>query len=72
MATLNAALFLGREKDLGSIEPGKLADAVLLTADPTADIGNAKSIALVIKDGRIVDESSLQLAGGRVERREGR
>jgi imidazolonepropionase-like amidohydrolase len=72
IGTLNAALFLGREKDLGSIEPGKLADAVLLNADPTVDIGNAKSIALVIKDGRIVDESSLQLAGRRVERREGR
>lgn len=69
IATLNAAMFLGREKDLGSIEPGKLADAVLLHADPTGDINNAKSIALVIKHGRVVDESALQLAGGRVERR---
>jgi imidazolonepropionase-like amidohydrolase len=71
-ATLNAASFLGREKDLGSIEPGKLADAVLLDADPTVNIENAKAIALVIKDGRIVDESQLQLAGGRAERRAAR
>lgn len=69
MATLNGAVFLGRERDLGSIEVGKLADAVLLTADPTQDVENAKAIAAVIKDGRIVDESALQLAGGPVPRR---
>lgn len=69
MATLNGAAFLGREKDMGSIEVGKLADAVLLTADPTRDVENAKAIAAVIKDGRIVDESALQLAGGKVPRR---
>jgi imidazolonepropionase-like amidohydrolase len=69
IATLNGAAFLGREKDMGSIEVGKLADAVLLTADPTRDVENAKAIAAVIKDGRIVDESALQLAGGKVPRR---
>jgi imidazolonepropionase-like amidohydrolase len=70
IATLNAAMFLGREKDLGSIERGKLADAVLLDADPTQDIENAKRIALVVKDGAIVDESKLHLAGGKVARRD--
>ena len=69
MATLNGAVFLGRELDLGSIEVGKLADAVLLTADPTQNVENAKAIAAVIKDGRVVDESTLQLAGGPVPRR---
>jgi imidazolonepropionase-like amidohydrolase len=69
IATLNAATFLGREKDMGSIEAGKLADAVLLNADPTVTIENAKAIALVIKDGEIVDESRLELAGGKVARR---
>lgn len=71
IATLNAAMFLGREKEMGSIEAGKLADAVLLSADPTLDIENAKAIALVIKDGAIVDESRLELAGGEVARRDG-
>jgi len=71
IATLNAAMFLGREKELGSIEVGKLADAVLLEADPTIDIENAKRIALVIKDGAVVDESKLRLAGGKVARRGG-
>lgn len=69
MATLNGAIFLGREKDLGSIETGKLADAVLLSKDPTQDVENMKAIAAVIKDGRIVDESALQLAGGKAPRR---
>ena len=41
--------------------PGKLADLVILKADPTKDIDNAKQIETVIKDGRIVDRSRLQL-----------
>lgn len=68
MATRNGAIFLGRD-DLGTIAPGKLADAVLLNADPTVDINNAKNIYLVMKDGRIVDESKLPLAGKAEKRR---
>lgn len=65
IATLNGAIFLGREADLGSIAVGKLADAVLLSADPTADIGNARSIVLVIKNGVAVNDGDLPLAGRR-------
>ncbi|MGS1015835.1 amidohydrolase family protein [Allosphingosinicella humi] len=65
IATLNGARHIGREKDLGSVEPGKIADAVLLSADPTADINNAKAIVLVMKDGVLVDEDKLPLAGGK-------
>lgn len=65
MATLNGAIFLGRESDLGSIESGKLADAVLLDANPLEDIRNARRIALVMKSGRVIDESALPLAGSR-------
>lgn len=61
IATLNGAVFLGREKDLGSIEPGKLADMVLLSANPAEDINNAKAIVEVIKAGRIIDRSALNL-----------
>lgn len=63
IATLNGAMFLGREADMGSIEEGKLADAVLLNADPTKDIDNAKNIFLVMKNGVIIDEDDLPLAG---------
>ena len=64
MATYNAARLLGKQATMGSIETGKVADAVLLSADPTIDIGNAKAIVMVMKAGEIVDESRLPLAGG--------
>lgn len=69
MATLNGAVFLGKADRMGSVETGKLADLVLLNADPVADIGNVGDIALVIKAGTIVDESTLPLAGGVKPRR---
>ena len=61
IATLNSAKFLGRERDLGSIEEGKVADLVMLRADPLADINNMKDIDLVIKNGEIVDRTKLDL-----------
>lgn len=63
IATHNSAIFLGREGDLGLVETGMLADLVLLNADPSADINNAKSIAAVIKNGEIIDRRALNLAG---------
>jgi imidazolonepropionase-like amidohydrolase len=69
IATLNGAVFLGKQKDMGSVQAGKLADLLLLNADPTADINNVKSIALVMKGGAIIDESKLPLAGGPQKRR---
>jgi imidazolonepropionase-like amidohydrolase len=61
IGTLNAAIFLGKERDMGSIEIGKLADMVLLAADPLADIANAAKIDSVIKGGVVIDRSALDL-----------
>ncbi|MDP6607292.1 MAG: amidohydrolase family protein [Dehalococcoidia bacterium] len=61
IATRNAARFLGRLDDMGTIEAGKLADLVILDADPTIDVDNLKRIASVIKGGRVVDRSALDL-----------
>ena len=61
IATLNGAIFLGKERELGSIEEGKIADLVLLAADPTMDINNAKQIVQVIKGGQLIDRSKLNL-----------
>ena len=69
MATLNSARHLGLDEELGSIEPGKFADAVLLSADPTVDINNAKAIVAVIKSGEVIDEDKLSLPGGPQKRR---
>jgi imidazolonepropionase-like amidohydrolase len=64
IATHNGAVLLGKADTLGSVEPGKFADLLLLDADPTADIDNVKKIAFVMKGGQIIDESKLPLAGG--------
>jgi len=69
IATHNGAVFLGKADDMGSVEEGKLADLVLLTADPLKDIDNTRAIALVMKNGQPIDESALPLAGGPVKRR---
>jgi imidazolonepropionase-like amidohydrolase len=61
IGTLNAARFLGKEDSLGSITEGKIADMVLLDADPSTDIRNARRIRAVLKDGVLIDRSRLQL-----------
>jgi len=64
-ATLNPAKFLGMEDRLGTIEKGKLADLVLLDANPLDDIRNTQSIAAVIVNGRYLSRAELDkiLAG---------
>jgi hypothetical protein len=58
-ATLNPAKFLGLDKMLGTIESGKIADLVLLDADPLADIRNTQRINAVISNGRLLDRKAL-------------
>jgi imidazolonepropionase-like amidohydrolase len=53
-ATLSAATVMGVEKQLGTIEPGKLADIVAVQGDPAVDIGAMMKMAFVMKDGAIV------------------
>jgi imidazolonepropionase-like amidohydrolase len=55
-ATRNPARYLGMADSLGTVEAGKLADLVLLDADPLADIRNARRIHAVIANGRVVRE----------------
>lgn len=58
-ATINNAAALKQQSRLGSIEPGKLADLVILSADPTADIRNVRRIEKVIRGGRISEPAQV-------------
>jgi imidazolonepropionase-like amidohydrolase len=58
-ATRNAARFMDRENELGTIQPGKLADLVLLDANPLDDIANTRKIAAVVYGGRLFPKSLL-------------
>jgi imidazolonepropionase-like amidohydrolase len=57
--TKNGAIAARGTKDFGTIEVGKLADLVVLSADPLADIHNIRKVAAVYKDGRAVDRAHL-------------
>jgi imidazolonepropionase-like amidohydrolase len=59
-ATLNPAQFLGLEDKLGTIEKDKIADLVLLHANPLADIANTQKIAAVIFNGRYFSSDELK------------
>ncbi len=58
-ATWLPARYLGATDSLGTVAAGKLADLVLLDADPLADIHNASRIAAVVANGRLYDRSAL-------------
>lgn len=58
-ATINPARFLGMEKDLGTIEKGKIANLVLLNADPLADIHNTTKIFEVFLAGKEFNRTGL-------------
>jgi imidazolonepropionase-like amidohydrolase len=58
-ATANGAGAAFRSRDLGTIEKGKVADLVLLEADPLADIHNIEKINAVVAQGQVVDLASL-------------
>ena len=59
-ATLHGAEAIGYAQDLGSLETGKLADLVVLSADPLKDIHNTSSIRYVMKNGELFEGDTLE------------
>ncbi len=59
VATLNGATYLGREREIGSVEAGKHADLVLVRGDPSTHISDLLQVELVVKDGVAFDPDRL-------------
>jgi imidazolonepropionase-like amidohydrolase len=58
-ATINVARLVGRDKELGALAPGQLADMVLLDADPIRSILNTTRISMVMTNGRLWERPAL-------------
>src|SRR5436190_7264184 len=58
-ATVNGAQAMHREREIGAIAPGRLADLVMLDADPMASVDNASRVYRIVKDGRVYDPDVL-------------
>jgi imidazolonepropionase-like amidohydrolase len=68
-ATRNPARSLDRPADLGTVEMGKIADLVLLDANPLDDIKNTQKIAAVVSRGKLLDRTALGRMLADVEKR---
>ncbi len=71
MATRNGARALGLEHDLGTLEPGKLADLIIVAGRPDEDIEALHDVRLVVRDGEIVRRVDVQSAHPRRPLRSG-
>src|SRR5260221_9150614 len=59
IATLTAATVARRADRLGTVEPGKLADLVIIDGDPTTNISDIRRVVTVVKDGLIFDSAAI-------------
>lgn len=58
--TLNGAKYLGMDKDLGSLEPGKLADLMVVDGDPLSNIRESKRVELTVQGGRVYEAATMK------------
>src|SRR5690606_20239151 len=62
-ATINGAEYLGISRELGTLEPGKLADLIVLDANPLEDIRNTEKIKYVMVNGHLYDAETMNEMG---------
>ena len=60
-ATKNAAKIMNAETEWGTLEPGKLASIVIVEGKPDQNIRETRNVAVVVKEGRILDRNKLKL-----------
>jgi cytosine/adenosine deaminase-related metal-dependent hydrolase len=68
-ATLDGARYLGMERDLGSLEPGKLADFIVLDQNPLDEIRNSESVRYTVVNGRVYDARTMDEIGNHPRKR---
>ena len=68
-ATLNPAKYLGMDKDIGSLEPGKLADLAVIDGDVLKDIRQSDRLTHVMVNGRLYDVSTMDEIGATPKKR---
>lgn len=68
-ATINAAEYIGAGADIGSIKEGKMADLIILNANPLDAIENTRQIEMVMANGRLYDANTMNEIGNRTKER---
>jgi Tol biopolymer transport system component/imidazolonepropionase-like amidohydrolase len=69
-ATIDGARYIGMDRDIGSIEPGKLADLVVIGGDPLKEIRDSEKVAYTMINGRLYDAGTMdQVAPDKVKRK---
>ena len=67
--TLNGAKALGMDREIGSLEPGKLADLIVLDANPLENLRNTGSVRWVVANGRVYEAATMNEVGTRQRQR---
>ena len=67
--SIDGAIHLGMDKDIGSIEPGKLADIIVIDGNPLTDIRRSEYVAYTMLNGRLYEVKTMNEVGRKMPRK---